>query len=64
MYEIPCSNCTSNYIGETGRLFKTRLDEHRKEGEQLDKERRFTRSEKSSTQHLVYKSAVTDHNDA
>ena len=61
VYEIPCKNCNSKYIGETGRVFKTRLEEHRKEVEQEDRERKFTRSEKCTNQGTVYKSAVTDH---
>ena len=28
VYRIPCSDCSSVYIGETGRSFKTRLKEH------------------------------------
>ena len=46
VYEIPSKNCNNKYIGETGRLFKTRLEEHRKEVEQEDRERKFTRSKK------------------
>lgn len=29
--EIPCSACPKTYIGETGRVFGTRLLEHKKE---------------------------------
>ena len=31
VYEIPCKSCSKTYIGETGRIFKTRLSEHQKE---------------------------------
>ena len=31
IYEIPCMNCNSCYIGETGRTFNTRLEEHKSE---------------------------------
>ena len=31
VYKIPCLDCTSAYIGETGRLFKTRRKEHQKD---------------------------------
>ena len=31
IYQIPCKNCSKSYIGETGRLLKTRLDEHKAE---------------------------------
>ena len=61
MYKIPCQNCESAYIGETGRLFKTRLEEHRKEAELISKERKFTRSEKVNAEGTLYKSAITDH---
>ena len=30
-YQIPCKNYGAEYIGETGRLLKTRLEEHRKD---------------------------------
>ena len=33
--EIPCNNCPKTYIGEAGRLFKTRLFEHRNETEKF-----------------------------
>ena len=29
VYSIPCTTCSAVYIGQTGRLLKTRLDEHR-----------------------------------
>ena len=54
-------NCDHKYIGETGRLLRTRLEEHRKESEQEMKERRFTRSEKQASETILHKSAVTDH---
>ena len=31
VYQIPCQSCNSSYIGETGRLFKNRLEEHQKD---------------------------------
>ena len=30
VYEIPCRDCPWNYIGETGRCFKTRRKEHQR----------------------------------
>ena len=33
VYRIPCKNCDSVYIGETGRKLGTRLNEHRKDSE-------------------------------
>ena len=30
VYHIPCKTCNTCYIGETGRTFGTRLEEHKK----------------------------------
>ena len=61
VYQIPCKNCDSKYIGETSRLFKTRLGEHRREAEAVSKERKYTRSEKVTASKIYNKSAITDH---
>lgn len=29
VYKIECSNCKASYVGQIGRLLKTRIDEHR-----------------------------------
>ena len=31
IYQIPCRDCTGIYIGETGRAYKTRLPEHKRD---------------------------------
>ena len=31
VYQIPCRDCTGIYIGETGRVYKTRLAEHKRD---------------------------------
>ena len=31
IYQIPCKNCSAIYIGETGRNFKTRCSEHKRD---------------------------------
>ncbi len=36
VYEIPCHSCDATYIGETGRLFRTRLQEHKQEVENVE----------------------------
>ncbi|KAK2176307.1 hypothetical protein NP493_672g01011 [Ridgeia piscesae] len=53
LYQIPCKNCGAECIGETGRLLKTRLDEHRKDADNTNNEK-YTRSNKSAL-------TVTDH---
>ena len=61
VYEIPCQSCDAKYIGETGRLFGTRLQEHKKEVENVDGGRRFTRAERKKSETTYNKSAITDH---
>ena len=31
IYRVPCKNCSSSHIGETGRKFGLRIKEHKKE---------------------------------
>ena len=31
IYCVPCKNCTSSYVGETGRKFGLKIKEHKKE---------------------------------
>jgi len=50
----------SVYIGETGRPFVTKLNEHKKEVESKDKTK-FTRQRKQSVDEQQNKSAITDH---
>ena len=62
IYEIPCSACTKSYIGETGRAFGVRLEEHRTEVEKFeDKNPQYTRATRTSSITDHHKSAVTDH---
>ena len=60
VYEIPCLNCDKSYIGETSRLFRYRLEEHKTEAEKASK-KAYTRSQKSSVSGEQNKSAITDH---
>ena len=55
VYKVPCANCDKTYIGEIGRKFGVRLQEHRTEVESKTR-RTFTRS---LTEHN--KSALTKH---
>ncbi|XP_060794656.1 uncharacterized protein LOC132897207 isoform X1 [Neoarius graeffei] len=60
IYEIPCQLCNKTYIGETGRSFNTRKNEHKKECEK-ETATRQTRTIKEKAQQENYKSAITDH---
>ena len=60
MYEIPCKSCSKTYIGETGRIFKTRLSEHQKEAEKQSA-KNFTRSQRKTSSSETFKSAITEH---
>jgi hypothetical protein len=60
VYDIPCKNCNLLYIGETGRKFGTRLEEHKGEAEKAG-EKVLTRAARKSSQSVINKSAITDH---
>jgi len=61
VYEIPCLNCEKSYIGETARLFGTRLKEHKKEAEKASS-KAYTRAQRqASVTGEMNKSAITDH---
>ena len=60
VYEIPCQTCNKTYIGETGRKFETRLNEHRKDVEKV-KDTKYTRAKRLESVSDQHKSAITDH---
>ncbi|XP_072019530.1 uncharacterized protein [Amphiura filiformis] len=60
VYKIPCKNCELSYIGETGRKFGTRLEEHRSEAEKMSKTV-TTRAGRKESLSTIHKSAITDH---
>ncbi|KAL1020794.1 hypothetical protein UPYG_G00004750 [Umbra pygmaea] len=60
IYEIPCLSCNKTYIGETGRSFSTRKNEHRKECEKETAGVR-TRAIKEKAEQENLKSAISDH---
>jgi len=60
VYKVPCANCDKTYIGETGRKFGVRLQEHRTEVESKTG-RTFNRSLRASSLTEHNKSALTDH---
>jgi len=57
VYKIPCNNCDKTYIGETGRTFGVKLQEHQQEVAQRDDARSTSKSAATEQN----KSAVTDH---
>ena len=60
VYDIPCRTCDMSYIGETGRLFGTRLKEHQKDSEKIS-DIKFTRATRKASTSEQHKSAITDH---
>jgi len=60
VYKIPCDNCSSMYIGETGRSYGKRQEEHRKEVESISN-RTLTRADRKDLAKETNKSVITDH---
>ena len=60
VYQTPCKNCGVDYTGETGRLLKTRLEEHRKDVDNTKKQK-YTRSGNKRLMSTINISALTDH---
>ena len=60
IYRVPCKNCSSSYVGETGRKFGLRIKKHKKEVDSFiaGTQTRDSRARESSVTH---KSAITDH---
>jgi len=60
IYRVPCKNCSSSYVGETGRKFGLRIKEHKKEVDSFTAgtQARASRARENSVTH---KSAITDH---
>jgi hypothetical protein len=60
IYDIPCMNCNLSYVGETGRKFGTRLDEHKTEVDKVTSTV-VTRASRKDSLTTIHKSAITDH---
>jgi hypothetical protein len=60
IYDIPCMNCKLSYVGETGRKFSMRLEEHKTEAEKVINTV-VTRAGRLASLSTTNKSAITDH---
>ncbi len=53
VYDIPCADCSKNYVGETQRKFKTRKGEHKKAVERRQKEKSALADHVIKTNHNI-----------
>ena len=60
IYRVPCKNCSSSYVGETGRKFGLRIKEHKKEVDSFTTSTQ-TRAFRARESSVTHKSAITDH---
>ena len=60
IYRVPCKNCSSSYVGETGRKFGLRIKEHKKEVNSFTAGTQ-TRDSIARESSVTHKSAITDH---
>ena len=60
VYDVPCGGCDKSYVGETGRQFGTRLQEHQKDVTTVA-DVKFTRANRKASTTEQHKSAITDH---
>ena len=60
IYRAPCKNCSSSYVGETGRTFGLRVNEHKKEVDSFT-DGTQTRASRARESSVTHKSAITDH---
>jgi len=53
IYHVPCKNCSSSYVGETGRKFGLRIKEHKEEVDSFTAgtQTRASRARESSVTH-------------
>ena len=60
IYRVPCKNCSSSYVGETGRKFGLRIKEHKKKVDSFTAGTQ-TRAFRARESSITHKSAITDH---
>ena len=61
VYTIDCESCDMKYVGETKRVVKARVKEHRTEVEKMQEVMVYTRNARKASETTVHKSAITDH---
>ena len=59
IYHVPCKNCSSSYVGETGRKFGLRIKEHKKEVDSFTAGTQ-TQASRARESSVTHKSAITD----
>ena len=57
---VPCKNCSSSYIAETGRGFGLRIKEHKKKVDSFTAGTQ-TQASRARESNVTHKSAITDH---
>ena len=60
IYRVPCKNCSSSNVGETGSKFGLRIKEHKKEVDSFTAGTQ-TRASRARESSVTHKSAITDH---
>ena len=60
IYRVPCKNCSSSYVGETGRKFGLTVKEHKKEADSFTAGTQ-TWASRARESTVTHKSATTDH---
>ena len=61
IYRLPCKNCSSFYVGETGRKFGLRIEEHLRKKWTLSQLVNRPEPPWASESSVTHKSAITDH---
>ena len=61
VYTIDCESCDRRYVGETKRVLKARVKEHRTEVVKMQETMVYTRNARKASETTVHKSAITDH---
>jgi len=60
IYCVPCKNCSSSYVGKTGRKFGLRIKKHKTEADAFTAGTQ-TRASRARESSVTHKSAITDH---